>query len=142
MSGTEPRKPAKRRQSGWPKWVIALAVLAGGWVGLRYWGHTASAEIEYKTSPVTRGDVTQIVTANGSLNPVQLVEVGSQISGVITSIKVDFNARVKAGDIVAQIDPATYERAKGQAEAELASAEAAQEMAQLNYDRGQELFAS
>ena len=93
--------------------------------------------MEYKTSLVTRGDVTQIVTANGSLTPVQLVEVGSQISGVITEIKVDFNSRVKAGDIVAQIDPATYERAQGQAEAELASAEAAQELAQLNFDRGQ-----
>jgi HlyD family secretion protein len=98
--------------------------------------------MEYKTSPVARGDVTQIVTANGSLNPVQLVEVGSQISGVITEIKVDFNSQVKAGDIVAQIDPATYERAKGQAEAELASAHAAQEMAQLSYDRGNELFES
>ena len=96
--------------------------------------------MEYKTSSVVRGDVTQIVTANGSLNPVQLVEVGSQISGVITEIKADFNSHVKAGDIVAQIDPATYERAKGQAEAELASAQAAEEMAQLNYDRGQELF--
>jgi HlyD family secretion protein len=98
--------------------------------------------MEYKTSPVTHGDVTQIVTANGSLNPVQLVEVGSQISGVITAIKADFNSRVKAGDIVAQIDPATYERAQGQAEAELASAQAAEEMAQLNYDRGKDLFAS
>jgi HlyD family secretion protein len=96
--------------------------------------------MEYKTSPVSRGDVTQFVTANGSLTPVQLVEVGSQISGVITEIKVDFNSRVKAGDIVAQIDPATYERALGQAEAELANAEAAQELAQLNYDRGEELL--
>jgi len=98
--------------------------------------------MEYKTSPVTRGDVTQIVTANGSLNPVQLVEVGSQISGVITTIKVDYNSPVKAGEIVAQIDPATYERAEGQAKAELASAEAAQELAQLNYERGKELFGS
>jgi HlyD family secretion protein len=98
--------------------------------------------MEYKTSPVTRGDVIQIVTANGTLTPVQLVEVGSQISGVITEIKVDFNSHVKAGDVVAQIDPATYERAMGQAEAELANAEAAGEMAQLNFDRGKELYAS
>jgi HlyD family secretion protein len=123
--------------------VTVLAVLAAGiWAALRYWAHPQSTETEYKTSPVTRGDVTQIVTANGSLNPVQLVEVGSQISGVITKINADFNSRVKAGDIIAQIDPATYERAQGQAEAELASAQAAQEMAQLNYDRGKELFAA
>jgi len=49
---------------------------------------------------------------------------------------------VKAGDIVAQIDPATYERAQGQAEAELASAEAGLEMAQLNFDRGKDLHGS
>jgi len=117
--------------------------LAGGiWVGFRYWTRPQTAAMEYKTSPVTRGDVTQIVTANGSLTPVQLVEVGSQISGVITEIKVDFNSHVKAGDIVAQIDPATYERAQGQAEAELASTEAAQELAQLNFDRGKELYES
>lgn len=95
--------------------------------------------MEYRTTPVSRGDVTQIVTANGSLNPVQLVEVGSQISGVITEIKVDFNSHVKAGEVIAQIDPATYERAQGQAEAELTSAQAAEELAQLNYDRGAEL---
>jgi len=64
-----------------------------------------------------------------------MVEVGSQISGVITAIKVDFNSLVKSNDVVAQIDPATYERALGQAEAELANAEAALELAQLNYDR-------
>ena len=134
-------RPAVKRRGSWVKWAITLVVLAaGGWLGFRYWTARPGVETEYKTSPVTRGDVTQIVTANGSLNPVQLVEVGSQISGVITEIKVDYNAHVKAGDIVAQIDPATYERAKGQAEAELASAQAAEEMAQLNYDRGQELF--
>lgn len=127
----------------WPKWGVIVVVLGlAGWAAFRYWSRPARAELEYKTSPVTRGDVTQIVTANGSLNPVQLVEVGSQISGVITEINADFNSRVKAGDIVAQIDPATYERAKGQAEAELASAQAAEEMAQLNYDRGKELFSS
>src|SRR4029077_14252598 len=125
------------------KWIIVLLGLAAGiWAGFRYWTHPQSSGMEYKTSPVTRGDVVQTVTANGSLTPVQLVEVGSQISGVITQIKVDFNSHVKAGEVVAQIDPATYERAKGQAEAELASAQAAQEMAQLNYDRGQELIAS
>lgn len=122
---------------------MALVVLAAGfWGWQRYVRRTPVAEVEYKTSPASRGDVTQIVTANGALNPVQLVEVGSQISGAITQIKVDYNSRVKAGEIIAQIDPATYERALGQAEAELASAEAAQEMAQLNYDRGQELFNS
>ena len=136
-----PKSKVGNRRRPWLKWGVVLIVLAGViWAGRRYWAPSSSGEMDYKTSPVTRGDVTQIVTANGSLNPVQLVEVGSQISGAITDIKVDFNSRVKAGDVIAQIDPATYERAKGQAEAELASAQAAEEMAQLNYDRGKELF--
>src|SRR3974390_2703424 len=136
-------RPAGKRSGRSHKLVTTLLILAAGvWAGFRYWARPAGTGMEDKTTPVTRGDVTQIVTANGSLNPVQLVEVGSQISGVITEIKADFNSRVKAGDIVAQIDPATYERAKGQAEAELASAQAAEELAQLNYDRGQELFSS
>jgi len=137
------RTRAAKRQGGWLKRGVILAIVAGiAWAGWRYWKRPASIATEYKTSPVTRGDVTQFVTANGTLTPVQLVEVGSQISGVITDIKVDFNSRVKAGDIVAQIDPATYERALGQAEAELANAVAAQELAQLNYDRGTELLQS
>jgi len=137
------RSSASKRSGGLLKWGIILVVVAGGvWAALRYWVSPSSAAMEYRTSPVTKGDVTQIVTANGSLNPVQLVEVGSQISGVITKINADFNSRVKAGDIVAQIDPATYERAQGQAEAELASAQALEEMAQLNYDRGKELYTS
>src|SRR5262245_28377148 len=117
------RVPQRKRPSRWLTRVIAIVILAAGiGAAVRFWGGQSNVAMEYRTSPVARGDVTQIVTANGSLNPVQLVEVGSQISGSITEIKVDFNSRVKKGDVVAQIDPATYERAKGQAEAELASA--------------------
>ncbi len=135
------RAPAGKSRSRGIKRVAFLIVLAaGGWAGFRYWTRPPSAETAYKTSSVTRGEITQFVTANGTLIPVQLVEVGSQISGVITEIKADFNSRVKAGDIVAQIDPATYERALGQAEAELANADAAQELAQLNFDRGADLL--
>ncbi|MBL9136416.1 MAG: efflux RND transporter periplasmic adaptor subunit [Verrucomicrobiales bacterium] len=118
------------------KWIIILALIGGGaYAGYRYWNKPAQGEADYQTAKVSRGDVIQSVTANGSLTPVRLVEVGSQISGVITDIKVDFNSQVKEGDLVAQIDPATYERALIQSEAELANAEAAMELTQLNYDR-------
>lgn len=138
-------KPRRKPNRGRPllKWtLIAVCVAAAVWGGLRYWNHPQSAALDYKTTPVSRGDVVQSVSANGSLTPVQLVEVGSQISGVITQIKVDFNSQVTAGEIIAQIDPATYERAQGQAEAELTSSQAGQELAQLNFDRGKALFAS
>ncbi len=146
-AGRKPRPlPTPAPKARWGRWLVRLVVLvalaAAVWGGYRYWGRPATVATEFKTSPVERGDVTQIVTANGFLNPVQLVEVGSQISGSITEIKVDFNSHVKKGDVVAQIDPATYERAKRQAEAELASAQAAEEMAQLKYESGAELIAS
>lgn len=124
------------------KLLIVLAVLGGaGWGAYTYFlKRPASAPVEYRTAAVSKGDIVQTVTANGSLNPVRLVEIGSQISGVITAIKVDFNSKVKEGDVVAQIDPATYERALGQSEAELANSVAARELAKLNYDRAKELF--
>lgn len=124
------------------KWLVVVAVLGGaGYAGYRYWNQPAAAPVEFRSATVARGDVQQSVSANGSLTPVRMVEVGSQISGTITDIKADFNSRVKAGDLLAQIDPATYERALGQSEAELANAEAARELARLNYDRAQELYA-
>src|SRR5688572_1326744 len=97
LTATPPKRtPTVKRRGRWLKRGIILVVLAGGvWAGFRYWTRPSSAAMEYKTSPVTRGDITQFVTANGSLTPVQLVEVGSQISGVITEIKADFNSRVK-----------------------------------------------
>lgn len=123
------------------KWLVALAVLGGaGYGAFKYFKQPAAAALQYRTATVGKGDIVQSVTANGSLNPVRLVEIGSQISGVITAIKVDYNSKVKEGDVVAQIDPATYERALGQAEAELANSEAARELSKLNYDRAKELF--
>ncbi len=125
------------------KWLVIVAVLGvGGYYGYRYFRHPETAAVHYRTATIASGDVMQTVIANGSLTPVRMVEVGSQISGTITDIKADFNSTVKSGDILAQIDPATYERALGQTEAELANAEAARELAKLNADRAQELFAN
>src|SRR5205809_4685518 len=86
---------------------------------------------EYQTAPVTRGDITQIVTATGTLNPVVNVQVGSQISGNILKLNADFNSQVKAGQIVAEIDPATYSAIVHQCEGDLANAKAALELATL-----------
>lgn len=94
---------------------------------------------EYKTAAVIRGDITQIVTANGQLSPVKNVQVGSQISGIINEIRVDFNSRVKEGEVIAQMDPSTYQRAVEQAEAELANANAALELAEVEAKRAEQL---
>ena len=123
-------------------WLLLLAALAGGAYWLVVKRKEGASILTYRTATIARGDVVQAVTANGSLTPVRNVEVGSQISGTLLDIKVDFNSKVKAGEVVAQIDPATYERALVQGEAELANANASLELAQLNFNRAKELFGS
>src|SRR3989454_1570404 len=96
---------------------------------------------KYQTAPVTRGPLTQAVTATGTLNPVVNVQVGSQVSGNIAKLSADFNSQVKAGQVVAQIDPALFQATVTQAEGDLANAQAALELARINARRTQELFA-
>src|SRR4029450_13814607 len=88
-----------------------------------------------------RGAITQPVTATGTLNPVVNVQVGSQVSGNIAKLCADFNSQVKAGEVVAQIDPAIFQATVTQAEGDLASAKAALELAKVTATRTQELFA-
>jgi HlyD family secretion protein len=95
----------------------------------------------YQTATITRGPITQAVTATGTLNPVVNVQVGSQVSGNIAKLFVDFNSQVKAGQVVAEIDPALFQATVTQAEGDLASAQAALELAKVNATRTQELFA-
>src|ERR1700751_4705318 len=94
----------------------------------------------YQTAEVTRGPITQAVTATGTLNPVVTVQVGSQVSGNIAKLFADFNSQVKAGQTVAQIDPMLFQAAVTQAEGDLASAQAALELAKVNASRTQALF--
>src|ERR1700720_1753495 len=94
----------------------------------------------YQTATVTRGGLTQAVTATGTLNPVVNVQVGSQISGNIAKLFADFNSQVKAGQVVAQIDPVLFQAAVTQAEGDLASAQAALELTKVNATRTQQLF--
>src|SRR6266478_7011431 len=102
---------------------------------------TQSSAGGYQTATVTRGPITQLVTATGTLNPVVNVQVGSQVSGNIQKLFADFNSEVKAGQTVAQIDPALFQAAVTQAEGDLATAQAALELAKVNAARTQELFA-
>src|SRR5213596_394916 len=95
----------------------------------------------YQTATVTRGALTEVVTATGTLNPVVNVQVGSQVSGNIQKLFVDFNSQVKAGQVVAQIDSALFQATVAQAEGDLASAQAARDLAKVNAMRTQDLFA-
>jgi HlyD family secretion protein len=99
-----------------------------------------SGAATYQTANVTRGPITQSVTATGTLNPVLNVQVGSQVSGNISKLFADFNSQVKAGQVVAQIDPALFQATVTQAEGDVASAQSALELARLNAKRTQDLF--
>src|SRR5712675_2259109 len=116
---------------------VALLLLAA--FLLRRFGTGGTAD--YQTASVTRGPITQAVTATGTLNPVVTVQVGSQVSGNIAKLFVDFNSQVKAGQVVAQIDPALFQATVTQAEGDLANAQATLELAKVNAKRTQELFA-
>src|SRR6058998_3686555 len=125
-----------KRFSPWIALIVALLIVASVARQCR----NASAE-NYQLAIVTRGPITQAVTATGTLNPVVNVQVGSQVSGNIAKLFADFNSQVKAGQVVAQIDPALFQATVTQAEGDLASAQAALELAKLNATRTEELFA-
>jgi HlyD family secretion protein len=116
--------------------LLALAAGSGGWW---YWSQSHTDDVKYQTGTVTRGDVTQAVTATGQLNPVLNVTVGSQISGNILKLYADYNSLVKENQVVAELDPAPYTAAVHQAQANVAYAQAALELAQLTANRKAEL---
>src|SRR6266498_3557316 len=125
-----------KRFFSWLALVAARFIIA---FVVRQWRDGGAAN--YQTATITRGPITQTVTATGTLNPVVNVQVGSQVSGNIQKLFADFNSKVKAGDVVAQIDPVLFQATVTQAEGDLANAQAALELAKVNATRIQGLFA-
>ena len=131
---------AVQKKTSWLKWLVALIILGGGTaVGVKYYYHAGGEKPDYRTAVVARGDVTQAVTATGQLNPVVNVQVGSQVSGIISKLYVDYNSPVKEGQVIAQLDPATFKAASDQAAGDLASSKAALELASVEAKRAAEL---
>lgn len=132
------------RKFNWGLWLTLIALAGGGFYGYRQWksksAARATAAPDFRTNKVSKGNITQIVTANGALNPVRIVTVGSQISGIITELKVDFNSLVKEGDVLARIDPATYERKYARSEADLTSGQASLALAKFNQKQASQLL--
>src|SRR5882762_7461054 len=117
--------------------IAAIVLLIAAFFVFSRFGRSSAAQ--FQTATVTRGPITQTVTATGTLNPVVNVQVGSQVSGNIEKLFADFNSKVKAGDVVAQIDPVLFQATVTQAEGDLASAQAALELAKVTASRTQEL---
>ncbi len=132
---------ANAAKSRWRKWAL-IAVLGAAAVGGGIWYFSSDHDEapQYTTTPISRGDLTQTVTASGQLNPVVNVQVGSQVSGNIQKLFADYNSLVKSNQVVAQLDAATFQAAVHQAEGDLANARAGEELAQVNARRSAELF--
>jgi HlyD family secretion protein len=131
---------AQKSSGGWWKWLLLLVLLAAGAGGYFYWRHSRPEPLKFNTTAVVRGELTKLVTATGTLNPVVNVTVGSQVSGRISKLNVDFNSIVKSNEVIAEIDPATYQAAVEQSDADLANAKANLELQQVEYNRSSDLF--
>lgn len=95
----------------------------------------------YELSALERGPITQMVSANGTLNPVVLVNVGSQVSGIVKKLHADFNDHVKAGQVLLELDPSLLQAQLRQSEANVESARASLDLAQANEKRTRDLYA-
>ncbi|HEY5451676.1 MAG TPA: efflux RND transporter periplasmic adaptor subunit [Polyangia bacterium] len=133
-----------------PLWIVlGLVVLVGGGVGIWQWRKHAAAGAapRFETVAIDRGPITAKVTATGTLSALVTVQVGTQVSGRIKEILVDFNAPVKKGQVIARIEPALFQAAMESARANylaaqgsIAKLEAQAENAKLQFDRAEQLF--
>lgn len=123
----------------WMLLVLALALAGGAYYLWR--GKTAAPPVErYKLVALTEGPLIRNVSANGTLNPVVLVNVGTQVSGTVKKLFADYNQQVKAGQVLLELDPSLLQAQIAQSTANLVRAQAALKLAQTNARRVHDLF--
>lgn len=129
----------KRR---WARWVAGLAVLAAitgaGWFWGSGGGETQVAS--YRTETVTRGDLEVTITATGTIEPLNLVDISSELSGTLTAVNVDFNDSVAKGDVLARLDTSQIDAQLAVLRASHAAALAQQASAKASFDEAQDTF--
>ena len=120
-------------------WFVIIIIIAGL---LCWWlcPFGSSKKKEYITMDITRGDITQSVTATGEIQPVNTISVGSQVSGTIEDIFVDYNSHVKKGDVLLTIEPSVLQSTVDESLATLDSMRAELKYAQSEYNRNQSLY--
>jgi HlyD family secretion protein len=101
--------------------IVVLLIVGGGFT---YYITNRKSEPQYKTAKVSRGSIRSSITATGTMNAVTTVLVGTQVSGTIKKLNVDFNSRVKKGQVIAEIDPASLQAQADQARANVMVARA------------------
>src|SRR5271169_4714323 len=116
------------------KWLVLAGVVLA--VGLLVtFGLNRGAQAQHFAARIERGEIDDVVEATGTINAVITVQVGSQVSGTIAKLNVDFNSRVHKGEVVALIDPALFKGALLQATADLKNAKANLEGARANLEK-------
>lgn len=120
--------------------VILLTLISGGYY---FYKNSTKKNVEdlYRLQEVTQGDVEQSVSANGTINPVTLVSVGTQVSGRVSRLYVDFNDKVNKGQILLELDDALFTAQIAQTEGTVRNVEASVELAKANEARFQSLYA-
>src|SRR5205807_4882966 len=91
-----------------PGRIVGVLLLAGAAYGAWWWQQQKTVEAakpKYRTAAVDRGSIVQRISANGTLNPVTVVNVGTQISGTVIKLAADFNSQVKKNQVLAELDP-------------------------------------
>lgn len=143
QNGISPRRSFLRRAMSWlwrkKWWILIIAVVVIG-AHLIFGGAQKAPKAEYSTVEIIRGDMRQIVSATGEIQPVNTVNVGSQVSGTINNIYVDYNSTVKKGDVLLTIEPSVLEAQVREAEASLNSSESKRNYAKSEYKRNQILY--
>jgi len=127
--------------------VVVLVVIAGIVFGFTYFKRNNNKALKYEKAAIDRGDITALVDTTGTLNPVTLVDVGSQVSGKIANIYVDFNSQVKKGQLLAELDQSPFLTKVQQNEANYLSSEASVDKAKVTlentekqYNRAKSMF--
>ena len=145
QNGASPRRSFLRRVLSWiwrKKWWILIIVAIVIGARLIFGGATKADRAEYSTVEIIRGDMRQIVSATGEIQPVNTVNIGSQVSGTIDNIYVDYNSKVKKGDLLLTIEPSVLKAQVEEAKASLESAESRARLAKSEYLREKTLFES
>jgi len=119
-------------------WIVTVLAIVALGTGLKFWSQKNAAP-EYKTTKIEKGALTASVSASGTLSAVVSVQVGSQVSGQLKEILVDFNSEVKQGQLIARIDPETFEYKVRQAQADVdaASSQVLTQQANINAQRAE-----
>lgn len=138
-----PARPSFLRRAArwiWRKkwWVLTLVIIIIS-VSLMFGGSKTKQE-PLATLPINRGDMRQVVTATGEIMPVNTVSVGSQVSGTIEKLYVDYNSKVKKGDVLLEIEPSVLQASVDEAKASLVSAISQRNYANSEYKRNKILF--